>query len=361
MFWKTRIKPNLRLFFIAAYGFAIFMAVDFKAQEIHPRAPRSREIIDMYKRKVVVPDQIARVYTVSPSVMYLLYSLDPDLLAGVPRKVQDSQMPFFTKSFLALPELGGSSGTGMNLNIELLLKIKPDVLIVWGDDGSYDEKTAANLEKLGIPVVAVAADSVEEYADTFDFLGNLLHREERAKELSDYARKVLDEVKTAVAKIPASRRVTVYNTRLGGGLNAACVDSHHARLIPLAGGINPVPCVSKVFTGIENLNMEQVILMNPAAILTLDEEFAKNVYRDNRWAGISAVKSRKVYLAPSVPVNWFGGPPSHMGLLGLQWLTNALYPQDYLKDIEKETVDFMKLFFKHDMTREEARKIIDGN
>ena len=321
----------------------------------------AREITDMYKRKVTVPDRITRVYTISPSVMYLLYSLDPDLLAGVPRKIQDSQTQFFKKSFLDLPELGGSSGTGMNLNIELLLKIKPDVLILWGDDGSYDEKTAANLEKLGIPVIAVAADSVDEYADTFEFLGNLLNRENRAKELSDYARKILGEVKAAVAKIPAARRVTVYNTRVGGGLSAACVDSHHARLIPLAGGINLVPCVSKVFTGIENLNMEQVILMNPAAILTLDAEFFKNVYKDNRWAGISAVRSKKVYLAPSVPVNWFGGPPSHMGLLGLQWLTNSLYPQDYPKDIEKETVDFMKLFFQHDMTRQEARKIIDGN
>ena len=319
---------------------------------------RAREITDMYKRKVTVPDNINRVYTISPSVMLLLYSLDPDLLIGVPRKLQDSQKAFFKKTFLELPELGGSSGTGMNLNFELLLKMKPDVLIIWGEDGSYDEKTAAKLEKLGIPVIAVAADSVEEYADTFDFLGNLLNRESRAKELSAYARRILDEVKTAVAKIPASRRVTVYNTRMTGGLDAACVDSHHARLIPLAGGINPVPCVSKIFTGIEKLNIEQVIRMNPEVIISLDAEFAKNVYSDNRWARIGAVKSKKVYLAPSSPSNWFDGPPSHLGLLGLQWLTNILYPRDYPKDIEKETVDFMKLFFQLDLKQEDVRSIL---
>jgi iron complex transport system substrate-binding protein len=322
---------------------------------------QAREITDMYKRKVVVPDKITRVYTISPSIMYMLYSLDPDLQIGVPRKIQDPQRAFFKKSFVELPELGGSSGTGMNLNLELFLKMKPDVLIIWGDDGSYDEKTAANLEKLGIPVVAVTADGVEDYADTFDFLGNLLNREERAKEFSAYARKILDEVKVAVAKIPASRRVTVYNTRMAGGLDSACIDSHHARLFPLAGGINPVPCVSTVFTGIEKLNIERVILMNPEAIVTLDAEFAKNVYRDKRWGGISAVKSKKVYLGPSSPVSWIGGPPTHVGLLGLQWLTNTLYPLDYPKDIEKETVDFMKLFFQSDLTREEARKIIAGN
>ena len=344
---------RFRSIFISFLVFsALFAAV--------PHELRAREITDMYKRKVNVPDKITRVYTISSSVMYMLYSLDPDLLIGVPRKIAEKQSVFFKKSFLALPELGGSSGTGMNLNMELLLKMKPDVLILWGEDGSYDEKTAANMEKLGIPVVTVRVDGVEEYADTFDFLGNLLNREARAKELSAYARKVLDEVKTAVAKIPASRRVTVYNTRMTGGLDSACVDSHHARLFPLAGGINPVPCVSKVFTGIEKLNMEQVILMNPDVIVSLDAEFAKNIYKDKRWAGIKAVKSKRVYLAPSSPVSWIGGPPSHMGLLGLQWLTKTLYPQAYAKDIEKETVDFLKLFFQLDLTRAEARKIIES-
>jgi iron complex transport system substrate-binding protein len=318
----------------------------------------AREITDMYKRKVTVPDRITRVYTISPSVMLLLYSLDPDIQIGVPRKLQDSQKAFFKKSFQDLPELGGSSGTGMNLNFELLLKMKPDVLIIWGEDGSYDEKTAARLEKLGIPVIAVQADSVGEYADTFEFLGILLNRESRAKELAAYARRILDEVKTAVAKIPASSRVTVYNTRMTGGLDAACVDSLHARLIPLAGGINPVPCVSKIFTGIEKLNIEQVIRINPEVIISLDAEFSKNVYSDNRWTRIGAVKSKKVYLAPSSPSNWFGGPPSHLGLLGLQWLTNILYPRDYSKDIEKETVDFMKLFFQLELTTADARRIL---
>jgi len=45
--------------------------------------------------------------------------------------------------------------------------------------------------------------------------------------------------------------------------------------------------------------------------------------------------------------------------LGLQWLTNILHPRDYPKDIEKETVDFIKLFFQHDLTREDARKLLE--
>jgi len=341
----------------AVPGLALALRGALVAMSAAPAALQAREITDMYGRKVKVPEKITRVYTISPSVMLMLYSIDPGLLVGVPRQLQDEQKPFFKKSFQELPVLGGSSGAGLNLNQELLLKIKPDVMVVWGDDGAYNQKTAAGFEKLGIPVVAVQADSVKEYADTFDFLGKLLDREKRAKELSGYARKTLKEVAAAVAKIPASKRLTVYNTRQGG-LTSACKESHHALMVPLAGGVNPVPCVSNEFTGFEKLDMEQVLLINPDAILTVDAAFAQNVYRDSRWAGIRAVKAKRVYLAPAVPINWYDGPPSHMGLLGLQWLTNRLYPQAYPKDIEKEAAAFVKLFFQIDVPREELRKII---
>ncbi|MDR0842706.1 MAG: ABC transporter substrate-binding protein [Acidobacteriota bacterium] len=319
----------------------------------------AKEITDMYGRKVKVPDKITRVYSISPAVTLMLYCIDPDLLIGVPRQVTtEAERRFFRKSYLELPVLGGSSGEGLNLNTELFLKMKPDVLIVWGDDGAYDQKTAANLEKLGIPVVSVASDGVEKYADTFDFLGKLLDRQTRTGALSSYARKALSEVKSTVAGIPAARRVKVYNTRMSGGLNSACDTSLHAELIPLAGGVNPVRCITHGFTGIEIINMEQVLVMNPDVIVTLDATFAQNIYRDERWTGLRAVKSKRVYLAPSLPINWFDGPPSHMGLLGVQWLANRLYPQTYRKDIEKEATAFIKLFFQTDLSREEIRKII---
>ena len=318
----------------------------------------ARTITDMYGRVVNVPDKITRVYSISPAVSLMLYGIDPDLMVGIPRAVGEQEKRFFRKSYLELPVLGGSSGEGLNLNLELFLKLRPDVMIVWGDDGAYDQKTAANLEKLGIPVVAVDSDGVEKYADTFDFLGKLLNREQRTKALSSYARTALDEVKAAVAKLPMDQRIKVYNTRMGG-LNAACDTSLHAELIPLAGGVNPVRCMTHGFTGIEKINIEQVMIMNPDVIVSMDAAFAKDVYSDKRWAGIRAVRDKRIYLPPTLPINWFDGPPSHMGILGVQWLANRLYPQAYPKNMEKEAVDFIKLFFQIDLPLDEIRQIIN--
>ena len=342
------------------YARSVIPCLIFLAFLVSSMSAQARTITDMYGREVNVPDKITRVYSISPAVTLMLYSIDPDMIVGIPRAVGEPEKRFFQKSYLELPVLGGSSGEGFNLNLELFLKLKPDVLIVWGDDGAYDQKAAANFEKLGIPVVAVDSDGVEKYADTFDFLGKLLDREQRTKALSSYARKSLNEVKTAATKLPADRRVKVYNTRMGGGgLNVACDTSLHAELIPLAGGINPVRCTTHVFTGIEKINLEQVLVINPDVIISMDADFARDVYRDKRWTNIRAVKDKRVYLTPSLPINWFSGPPSHMGILGVQWLANRLYPQAYPKDIEMEAAVFIKLFFQIDLSPEEIRGIME--
>jgi len=61
-----RYKPFFISFLVLCGLFAVALP------DIH-----AREITDMYKRNVTVPDSITRVYTISPSVMLLLYSLIP--------------------------------------------------------------------------------------------------------------------------------------------------------------------------------------------------------------------------------------------------------------------------------------------
>jgi iron complex transport system substrate-binding protein len=318
----------------------------------------AREITDMYGKRVVVPDNIARVFSISPSVTYLIYAIDPDLLIALNRVTPDSEKPYLRKSFQDLPILGGAFGTGLNLNLETVLNLKPDVLVIWGGDGAYDNKTAEKIYNLNIPVVSVDIDSVSRYPETFTFLGRLFNREKRAGELADYAKKALSEVKSAVSGISAEKRLSVYISRTKDGLNTACEKSWHAELIPLAGGTNPVKCSTGEFTGMEKISMEQVMLMNPDAIVALESTFPAGVYQDERWLDIKAVKGKRVYSAPREPLNWFGGPPTFMGILGLQWLTECLYPDYYHKDIEEEARKFMRLFFNLDLSDAEIKRIL---
>jgi iron complex transport system substrate-binding protein len=347
------MKKFTKIIIISSLSFFIFI--------VHPISIFAKEITDMIGRKMTVPDKITRVFSVSPAVTNVLYAVDPDLIVGLNGKIQDYQKPYLRKSFQERPVLGGAFGTGLNLNYESVIKEKPDVIVIWSGDGAYDNKGLERIKAMGIPVAAVNIDYLYEYADTFKFLGKLLNREKRANELADYTGKVLNEVKTVVSRIPSEKKLTVYYAGMKDGLNSSCDKSWHAQLIPIAGGINPVKCVSGAFTGAERISMEQVILFNPDAIITMNVHFAEEVFKDKLWQDIKAIKTKRVYIYPKQPSGWVGGSSTFMGLLGLQWLTQRLYPELYKKNIEKEAQHFIKLFYQIDLSKDKIKDIINGN
>ena len=63
-------------------------------------------------------------------------------------------------------------------------------------------------------------------------------------------------------------------------------------------------------------------------------------------------------LIPELPMNWSTGPPSFLGVIGIQWLAANLYPEYFKLDIEKETAKFMKLFYGIDFTPDEVKNIL---
>ena len=331
-------------------------------------AAYSKTITDMYGNKVDVPERITKIFSLTRSLTPMLYTLAPDLLAAVNTQIGDplpggyrndsSSVGFYSKRYLSLPAIGGSSATGTILNQEVLLAVKPDVIFSWGGDSGIDKKTEAAIKRLGFPIVKVDISGMAHYADTFLFLGKLLGREERGKELAAYANKAVANVKAAVAKVPKNKRLVVYYARGGNGLNSACVDSWHAELIPLAGGINPVRCLTGHYTGMELINIEQILLMQPDVIIALQPSVAKAIRGSSVWNNVNAVKNNRIYTIPGVPMNWFDGPPSFVGILGLQWLAGKLYPDYYHIDIAAETGRFMKLYYMKDLTQKEIKDIL---
>ena len=319
----------------------------------------TKEIADMYGSKVTIPGKITKVFSVSVSLTPLMYTLAPDLLAALNREVKSAKF-FYSKEYLALPAIGGSSSSGTILNQEVLLNVKPDIIIAWGNDMGFDQKARDAIKSMGIPVVRINIDSMQNYPAAYTFLGKLLGREKRAAELAAYISDALARVGKAVASIPAGKRLTVYYAGTDDGLNTACVDSWHAELIPFAGGINPVRCVvGGHFTGIERINFEQVMLMDPDVILSIRKAFSETEIKKKKWLGIKAVKTGRIYTIPELPSNWSTGPPSFLGIMGLQWLAANLYPEYFKIDIEKETAKFMKLFYGIDFTPAEVKDILN--
>jgi iron complex transport system substrate-binding protein len=333
----------------------IVIAISLFISPVH-----AREILDMKGNKVSVPDKITKAYSGSPSATYMIYALDPDLLSGLNLRIAEEAESYLDKKVQSLPVLGGFSGQGNIANAEMILKADPDLIILWADkDGSLSNKNEAMIMKnLPIPAVHIVFEGLYDYGDAFLFLGNLLGKEDRAGVLKKYADETLKTISETVTSIPLKKRPTVYYAEGTDGLNTDCDGSWHTELINVAGGKNVYQCKPKDSFGMEKISIEQVINYNPDVIIIQERRFFDGIFRDPRWHDIKAVKTKRVYLIPQLPFNWFDRPPSFMRLMGIQWLMYNLYPEEYNADILKKTKEFYRLFLGVDKTDDEIRKVI---
>lgn len=304
-----------------------------------------REIVDMAGRTVTVPDHITKVYGASPPATYLLYAVNPNLLAGLNFPFNPAERQYLNSSVESLPVLGGWFGQGRTPNQEAILKVKPDVMVVWmWQQMATNEKIEQTAIQLMLPMVYVRLDRLGDYPETFRFMGKLLGREDRAHALSEYAVQALGAVEPAAKTIPEDGKVSVYYAEGRDGLSTECDQSLHTELINLAGGKNIYRCSPRDWYGMERISMEAVVAADPEVILAQEKEFVDGVYSDPRWQSIRAVKNKKVHLIPRSPFNWFDRPPSFMRLLGIRWLANILYPDRFPFDPARETREFYNLF-----------------
>lgn len=321
------------------------IALVFLLTIILAKAVTAREITDMAGRRVTVPESITKAYGASPPATYLIYAIDPAVIAGLNYSFNDREKPFLAKDVVNLPVIGGWFGQGRTPNQETLLKVKPDVMIAWmWKQEAANQKLEQTAQQLGIPLVYVKIDSLYEYPAAFQFVARLFSHERRGRLLSEYATHTLQTIQSIVSAIPDREKITVYYAEAPDGLSTQCDKSSHTELINLAGGKNVYQCAPKNDFGMERISIEQVMLADPEVIVAQEKEFVDHVYSDPKWQSIRAVKNKRVYLIPKAPFNWFDRPPSFMRLLGIKWLTNIFYPNRYPLNLSRETKEFYQVF-----------------
>ncbi len=307
---------------------------------------RGRDITDMAGRKVTIPDRISKVYAAQPYTNVLMYVVAPDLMVGLLSPPRDESKRFVRPEAAALPVLGKQPG-GVGhprVNLEEVLALKPDFALAKGGPSSDLGRTVEQFAKINLPVVFVDIDRISDYPAGILFLGTLVGREERARQLSAYATQALTAVEKAVAAVPPEKRVRVYYAESADGLATESDQSFHADAIRLAGGSIVHHGEIKTHIGMEKVSLEQVLLYDPDVIVSQEPEFARTVYQDARWKSVKAVVNRRVYTVPRTPHNWIDRPPSVMRIMGVQWLANRFYPDLYAVDIRKEIREFHRLF-----------------
>lgn len=319
----------------------------------------TKEVTDMSGRKVTIPTKVEKVVSLSNNTTVDLYTLAPDKLVGLSFSPKAEAKKYLDDKFFDSPVIGTTSDK--KLDYESVLKLKPDLIVCSDEDEVYPADDIQ--EQLKIPVVKVSTD-LESTDKVYEFLGECLGEQQRGKELADYSRKTIDNIKSLVKKIPEDKKVKVYYAEGGTGLQTDISGNVHTEVLDLVQGKNVADITEEKVGSMASVSMEQVLSWNPDVILegatAVKGGFFKNVYNDQKWANVKAVTDKKVYEIPALPFNFFDRPPSATRIIGIEWLANLLYP-DYVKlDINTEIKNFYKTFYNYNLTDDEVKELLNN-
>ena len=319
--------------------------------------PSTKEVTDMSGRKVTIPTKVNKVCSLSNNTTVDLYTLAPDKLVGLSFAPKPDAKKYLGEKYFNIPVLGTTSDK--KLDYESVLKLKPDLIVCSDEDEIYP---ADDIQKqLNIPVVKVSTD-LESTDKVYEFLGECLGEEQKAKELADYSRKTLDNIKSLVKNIPEDKKVKVYYAEGTNGLQTDISGNVHTEVLDFVGGKNVADISETKVGSMASVSIEQVLTWNPDVILegatATKGDFYTNVFNDPNWANVKAVKDKTIYKTPALPFNLFDRPPSAARILGVQWLANLLYPQYVNLDINKETKNFYKTFYNYNLSDDEVKELL---
>jgi iron complex transport system substrate-binding protein len=322
-----------------------------------PRLARAATVTDAAGRAVTIPERVTRVFPAGPPAAILLYTLAPELLLGWPRANRAEECEFLLPDICSRPEVGRITGRGNTANLEVVLALKPDLILDVGSTSSTFVSLAGRVqEQTGIPY-ALLDGRFDALVATYRKLGELTHRQPEADALARYADETMTTIRTRVAAIPRASRPRVYYARGPRGLETGLGGSINVETIEYLGARN---VAGERRGGLAIVSIEQVLLWNPDVIITIDRDFAASVRRDPVWVSVAAVRAGRVHLSPKLPFGWVDFPPSVNRLIGLWWLGKVLYPELFPEDLKALTRDFYRRFYHVTPSDAQIESVLEG-
>jgi iron complex transport system substrate-binding protein len=320
-----------------------------------PPLARAARVTDSVGRAVTIPDKVERVFAAGPPAAMFLYTFAPELLLGWTRSLEPPQCEFLGAGACDKPEVGRLTGRGNTTNLEVLLKLKPDLVLDFGTtNDTYISLADKVQEQTGIPY-ALLDGRFDAAAANYRKLGELTKRPREAEELARYADRIVTTVKGRVDKVPAANQPRVYYARGPRGLETGLGGSINVETIEFLGARN---VAAERKGGMATVSIEQVLAWNPDVIITIEPAFAASVRGDPVWAPVKAVQTGRIYLSPSMPFGWVDFPPSVNRLIGLWWLGKVLYPDRFPEDLRPITREFFQRLYHMTPTDAQIDRIL---
>ena len=289
---------------------------------------------------VTYKDKLGRVVTVPlpvrRAVVLVSYDLIPvlgvwDRVVGVARWAYDNDVVRQSNPDIrSIP----SVGSGTDVNMEALLKLKPDLVLTW----TFKPDLIRYMEERGLKVIAIYPESLPELYDVMRLDGRLFEREARMERAIGEMEAMFRMVRERVAGIPEGRRkkVLYIGSKPTVVSGAAGVTND---MITLIGARNPASVFKQ-----RNIDVpiERIVEWNPDTIIIWGNAryMPSDLTNDPKWRLIPAVRKGQVYKSPE----WNTWSP-RLAPYAL-WMAAKTYPERFRDvDMDKVIRDFhMKVY-----------------
>ena len=282
-----------------------------------------------------VPERVIVLTSYWAEILHIL-GLD-DKIVGIGNYVPNN--PYIPKKVKQKPAVGS---TFKGLNWESAASLEPDLIIVDWYGGKYkDKETIEKAQELGIPVIALTAQSVEDNIKVVELLGKVFGKEEKAEELSNWMKSKLEEMNKIVSQIPADKKKNVLvigaPKDINGPITVYAKGSAWASIVELVGAHNLA--FDKEFdTQWPKLDLEKIIAYwgEEADVIIVTsfnqeklEKAVEEIKNDPRWGEIKAVKEGHIYGILTGSKGFLDWGPRIV--VGVYQMGGLIYPEYYPK------------------------------
>ena len=323
------IRGVSRIGSTAAVAMLLLVAVSLDAAGISFGSPaRASEVfVDSLGRRVEAPAVVERIISLEPEVTRIIVALgEGRRLVGLDFFLSHHDI-LFPLVFPEGQKLPVVSNQGQDLNYELALALKPDIIFSSPSESGMTESIE---RKLRPPVAALASmGRLESLADEIELLGRILGRPDRARRLATEFRTTIAELWQAEGALPTRRKPRVYLAFWGSLLRTPV--SYEP--VDAAGGTN---CASGLLPGGPGaagttVSLEQIIRWDPDMILVQGNYrpgeravTVEGVLADRRLSSLKAVRSKHVFYTFGF---WYWWDPA-LVLVEMRYLARLFHPED---------------------------------
>lgn len=292
--------------------------------------PDQMLIVDSLGRKIQfeeLPSKILIAGRQTPMLVNFMYLFEtsPEKITAIERRGQSAD------DFLAKldSEISNKYILERDAGVEQIAPLNPDVVIL---KTTMRESIGIGLEEVGIPVVYVEFESIEQTYRDLSILAALLGEQNRGVELINKYKQIKAEIDGLVSQATTSPNVLLGQTeeRDGGIVFSVPPETWLQTAMLKKLGAKPLWLESNQGGGWTEVNIEQILNWDPDYFFVINYQgngpsVVQSILNDPLWQSVNAIEMNQTYPFGYDFLSW--DQPDPRWILGYSWLANKLYPE----------------------------------